>query len=230
MLGDDDCSGLKRKWLAPKVMTTTRRATILIADDHTILADGLVSLLKDKFDVVGTVADGNLLIEAAERLRPDVIIADINMPSTSGLEALTRLKKRGIDSKFIILTMQGEAEIATRAMRAGASGFLLKHSAGEDLVDAIQEVLMGRVYLTPAVTRQVLDTLKSPAGVAPIELTPRQIDVLRLIVEGRRMKEIAAILDLSTRTVETHKYEMMRALGVQSTAELVRYALQNRLA
>ncbi len=211
-------------------MSTTRRATILIADDHTILAEGLVSLLKDKFDVVGTVADGNLLIEAAERLRPDVIIADINMPSTSGLEALTRLKKRGIDSKFIILTMQGEAEIATRAMRAGASGFLLKHSAGEELVDAIQEVLIGRVYLTPAVTRQVLDTLKSPAGVATIELTPRQIDVLRLIVEGRRMKEIAAILDLSTRTVETHKYEMMRALGVQSTAELVRYALENRLA
>lgn len=211
-------------------MSTTRRATILIADDHTILAEGLVSLLKDKFDVVGTVADGNLLIEAAERLRPDVIIADINMPSTSGLEALTRLKKRGIDSKFIILTMQGEAEIATRAMRAGASGFLLKHSAGEELVDAIQEVLIGRVYLTPAVTRQVLDTLKSPAGVATIELTPRQIDVLRLIVEGRRMKEIAAILDLSTRTVETHKYEMMRVLGVQSTAELVRYALENRLA
>lgn len=211
-------------------MSTTRRATILIADDHTILAEGLVSLLKDKFDVVGTVADGNLLIEAAERLRPDVIIADINMPLTSGLEALTRLKKRGIDSKFIILTMQGEAEIATRAMRAGASGFLLKHSAGEELVDAIQEVLIGRVYLTPAVTRQVLDTLKSPAGVATIELTPRQIDVLRLIVEGRRMKEIAAILDLSTRTVETHKYEMMRALGVQSTAELVRYALENRLA
>ena len=211
-------------------MTTTRRATILIADDHTILAEGLVSLLKDKFDVVGTVADGNRLIEAAERLRPDVIIADINMPSTSGLEALTRLKKRGIDSKFIILTMQGEAEIAAKAIRAGASGFLLKDSAGEELVNAIQEVLMGRVYLTPAVTRQVLDTLKSPAGVATVELTPRQIDVLRLIVEGRRMKEIATILDLSTRTVETHKSEMMRALGVQSTAQLVRYALQNRLA
>ena len=115
-------------------MSTTRRATILIADDHTILAEGLVSLLKDRFDVVGTVADGNLLIEAAERLRPDVIIADINMPSMSGLDALTRLKKRGVDSKFIILTMHGEAEIAARAMRAGASGFLLKHSAGEELV------------------------------------------------------------------------------------------------
>ena len=211
-------------------MNQMRRATILIADDHTILAEGLVSMLKDQFDVVGTVADGNLLIEAAERLRPDVIIADINMPTTNGLEALTRLKKRGVASKFIILTMQSEADIAARAMRAGASGFLLKYSAGEELVGAIQEVLHGRVYLSPAVTRDVIDTLNHPAGGPRIELTPRQIDVLRLIVEGRRMKEIASILDLSTRTVETHKYEMMRTLGVQSTAELVRYALQNGLA
>ena len=204
-----------------------RRPTVLIADDHTILAEGLVSLLQDTFDVVGTVADGSLLIETAERLRPDVIIADINMPTISGLEALTRLKKRGVDSKFIILTMQGEASIATRAMRAGASGFLLKHSAGEELLGAIQEVLHGRFYLTPAVTREVLDTLKSETGEPTIELTPRQREVLRLIVEGRRMKEIGAILHLSTRTVETHKYEMMRVLGVQSTAELVRYALQH---
>ena len=211
-------------------MTQMRRATILIADDHTILAEGLVSMLKDQFDVVGMVADGNLLIEAAERLRPDVIIADINMPTTNGLEALTRLKKRGVASKFIILTMQGEADIAARAMRAGASGFLLKYSAGEELVGAIQEVLHGRVYLSPAVTKNVIDTLNHPAGGPRIELTPRQVDVLRLIVEGRRMKEIASILDLSTRTVETHKYEMMRTLGVQSTAELVRYALQNGLA
>jgi DNA-binding NarL/FixJ family response regulator len=213
-----------------KFLTQMRRATILIADDHTILAEGLVSMLKDQFDVVGTVADGNLLIEAAERLRPDVIIADINMPTTNGLEALTRLKKRGVASKFIILTMQSEADIAARAMRAGASGFLLKYSAGDELVGAIQEVLHGRIYLSPAVTRDVIDTLNHPAGVPRIELTPRQIDVLRLIVEGRRMKEIASILDLSTRTVETHKYEMMRTLGVQSTAELVRYALQNGLA
>ena len=208
-----------------------RRPTVLIADDHTILAEGLVSLLKDKFDVVATVADGDLLIEAAVRLRPDVIIADINMPTMNGLEALTRLKQRGVDSKFIILTMQSEAEIATRAMRAGASGFLVKHAAGEELVGAIQEVLHGRVYLTPAVTREVLDTLKRQATAEPtIELTPRQREVLSLIVEGRRMKEIGAILNLSTRTVETHKYEMMRVLGVQSTAELVRYALENGVA
>lgn len=207
-----------------------RRATILLADDHTILTEGLVSLLKDRFDVVGTVADGRLLVEAAQRLRPDVIVTDINMPGMSGLEALAQLKKSGIDSRVIILTMHGEPEVATKAMRAGASGFLLKHSAGEELIDAIQEVLHGRVYLTPAVTKDVIEGLKRPAGEAEIELTPRQRDVLRLIVEGRRMKEIASMLEVSTRTVETHKYEMMRTLGVRSTAELVRYALQHGLA
>jgi two-component system, NarL family, response regulator NreC len=211
-------------------MTIMRRATILLADDHPILTEGLVSILKDRFDVVGTVADGQTLVETAQRVRPDVIITDLNMPGMSGLDALTRLKKSGIDSRIIILTMHGEADIAAKAMRAGASGFLLKHSAGEELVDAIQEVLHGRVYLTPAVTKDVIDALKSPSGEPTIELTPRQRDVLRLIVEGKRMKEIAAILDLSTRTVETHKYEMMRTLGVQSTAELVRYALQHGLA
>jgi DNA-binding NarL/FixJ family response regulator len=207
-----------------------RRPTILLADDHTIVAEGLVSILKDRFDVVGTVADGQTLVEAALRLRPDVVIADINMPGMSGLDALVRIKKLRLDSRIIILTMHAEHGIAARAMRAGASGFLLKHSAGEELVDAIQEVLHGRVYLTPAVTRDVIETLKRPAGEATIKLTPRQRDVLRLIVEGRRMKEIAAILDLSTRTVETHKYQLMRVLGVQSTAELVRYALQHNLA
>jgi DNA-binding NarL/FixJ family response regulator len=211
-------------------MTLQRRATILLADDHAILTDGLVSLLQADFDVVGTVADGDLLVEAAQRLRPDVIIADISMPAMSGLDALDRLKKQGVDSKFIVLTMHSEPEVAARAMRAGASGFLLKQTAGDELVDAIQEVLHGRVYLTPAVTRGVIESLKSPTGPPRIELTLRQREVLRLIVEGRRMKEIGAMLDLSTRTVETHKYEMMRALGVQSTAELVRYALENGLA
>jgi len=211
-------------------MTTQRRATILLADDHAILTEGLVSLLRDQYDVVGTVADGNLLVEAARRLHPDVIIADISMPSVSGLDALERLKKHGVGSKFIILTMHNDPDVAARAMRAGASGFLLKHTAGDELLGAIEDVLQGRVYLTPAVTRGVIENLKSPAGPPKIELTPRQRDVLRLIVEGRRMKEIGAILDLSARTVETHKYEMMRALGVQSTAELVRYALQNGLA
>ena len=205
-----------------------RLPTVLIADDHKILTEGLVSLLKGRFDVVGTVADGHALVDAADRLRPDVIITDVNMPSLSGLDALSRLKRQGINSKVIILTMHGESGVAAQAIKAGASGFLLKDSAGEELVEAIESVLNGRVYLTPAVTRDVLETLQRP-DTAKIELTPRQRDVLRLIVQGHRMKEIAVTLSLSTRTVETHKYEMMRALGVQSTAELVRWAITNGL-
>ena len=208
---------------------TTRRPTILIADDHTIVAEGLVKLLSRRFDVVATVADGTALVEAAERLRPDIIIADLEMPFLSGLEALEQLKNRGVASKFVILTMHKEASVAARAMRAGASAFLLKHSAGNELIDAIDEVLDGRTYLSPAVTKDILAALDEGRG-DKIELTRRQRDVLRLIVEGRRMKEIAAILDLSARTVETQKYEMMRVLGVQSTAELVALAVKRDLA
>ena len=208
---------------------TTRRPTILIADDHTIVAEGLVKLLSRRFDVVATVADGTALVEAAERFRPDIIIADLEMPFLSGLEALERLTKRGVASKFVILTMHKEASVAARAMRTGASAFVLKHSAGNELIDAIDEVLDGRTYLSPAVTKDILAALDEGRG-DKIELTRRQRDVLRLIVEGRRMKEIAAILDLSARTVETHKYEMMRVLGVQSTAELVALAVKRDLA
>ena len=205
------------------------RPSVLIADDHTIVAEGLVKLLSRRFDVVATVADGTALIEAAERLRPDIIVTDLNMPSISGLDALEQLKQRGVASKFVILTMHREPSIAVKAMRAGASAFLLKHSAGNELMDAIDEVLHGRTYLTPAVTKDVLAAFDDKRG-HEVELTKRQRDVLRLIVEGRRMKEIAAILDLSARTIETHKYEMMRVLGVESTAELVALAVKKGLA
>ena len=185
--------------------------------------------MKDQFDVVGTVPDATHLIEAAGRLRPDVIVTDVSMPGLSGIEALRRLKADRSDTKVIVLTMHADAELATEAMRAGASGFLVKHSAGEELLTAIQEVLQGRNYLTPAVTKDVFARLSDPVKSAEPSLTPRQREVLTLIAKGRRMKEIAGILNLSTRTVETHKYEMMHALGVQSTAELVRYAVQQRL-
>jgi DNA-binding NarL/FixJ family response regulator len=155
-----------------------------------------------------------------------VIVADIAMPVMSGLEALRRLRAVKNDAKVIFLTMHTDAELATEAFRAGASGYVLKHSAGEELIAAIREVLQGRIYLTPLITKDVITTLTEPAPKPAMKLTPRQRDVLRLIAKGRRMKEIAAILELSTRTVESHKYEMMRSLGVESTAELVRYAIQ----
>jgi DNA-binding NarL/FixJ family response regulator len=202
------------------------RAKVMLADDHAIVAEGLANLLKEDFDLVATVGDGSELIDAAQRLRPDVIVADVAMPVMSGLEALRRLKAAKNDAKIIFLTMHADAPLAAEALRAGASGYVLKHSAGEELITAIREVLQGRTYLTPLITKDVLTTLTEPAPKPAAKLTPRQREVLRLIAEGRRMKEIAAILQLSTRTVETHKYEMMRSLGVNSTAELVRYAIQ----
>jgi DNA-binding NarL/FixJ family response regulator len=202
-----------------------RHAKVLLADDHTIVAQGLASLLRDYFDLVGTVGDGRALLDAARRLRPDVIVADMAMPVMDGLEALQRLKAARINAKVIFLTMHADAQLATEALRAGASGYVLKHSAGEELITAIQEVLQGRTYLTPLIANDVLRSLMVPEQPAAVPLTPRQCEVLRLIAEGCRMKEIAATLQLSTRTVETHKYDIMRALGVQSTAELVRYAI-----
>jgi two-component system, NarL family, response regulator NreC len=207
-----------------------RSTTVLIADDHAIVAQGIASLLKAHgFDVVGTVGDGQQLVTEATRLRPDVIVTDVSMPGLTGLDVLARLKAERIDSRIIVLTMHNDGELATRALRAGASGFLLKDSAGEELVSAIEQVVQGRVYLTPAVTKDVMERMQTAPAVAGPPLTERQREVLRLIVEGRRMKEIAASLNLSTRTVETHKYEMMQVLGVHSTAELVRYALERRL-
>ena len=207
-----------------------RRSTVLLADDHAIVLEGLARLLREHdFDVVDTVGNGDLLLEAARRLRPDVIVTDLSMPGLSAVGVLARLKAERIDSKVIVLTMHDDADLATVAMREGASAFLLKESAGDELLAAIRQVLQGRVYLTPALTKGVMERMAGFPGTAEPQLTPRQRDVLRLIVKGQRMKEIAANLGLSTRTVETHKYEMMQALGLHSTAELVRYALDRRL-
>jgi len=207
-----------------------RLKTVVVADDHTIVREGLVALLRDhQFDVVGSVGDGRQLLDAARRHRPDVIVTDISMPGLSGLEVMPHLKTASPDTRVIVLTMHQDAELAARALRAGASGFLLKDSAGEELVNAVHQALQGRVYLTPVLTRDVMARMADTSASDGPKLTPRQLDVLRLVVEGKRMKEIGAILQLSSRTVETHKYELMSVLGVHSTAELVKYALQNRL-
>jgi DNA-binding NarL/FixJ family response regulator len=207
-----------------------RQTTILVADDHAIVKEGLVSLLKlQNFDLVGAVGDGIALLEEARRLRPDVIIADVSMPGLSGIEALERITAEKLPCKVILLTMHRDADLAARAVRAGACGFLLKDGAGDELVAAIEQVTQGRLYLTPAVTREVMDRMTRSSEDDPPELTARQREVLRLILAGHRMKEIGNLLDLSPRTVESHKYEIMDLLGVHSTAELVRYALEHRL-
>jgi DNA-binding NarL/FixJ family response regulator len=207
-----------------------RHPTILLADDHAIVTDGLARILKEAdFDVVGAVRDGQQLLDAAARLRPDVIITDLSMPGLTGLDALARLRTEHIQSKVIVLTMHHDADLATDAIRGGASGFLLKESAGDELLTAVRHALAGKVYITPTVTQEIMERMAVPAKAKAPQVTPRQRDILRLLVQGQRMKEIAATLGLSTRTVEGHKYQMMEALGVTSTAELVRYALERRL-
>ena len=204
------------------------RARVLLADDHAIVADGLHSLLKDRYDLVGTVGDGQALVDAALEQKPDVIVADIGMPVLTGLQAWQRLSGSGIPSRIIFLTMHADPQLAAEAFRSGASGYLLKHSAGEELIAAIEEVRQGRAYMTPMITREVIRSLGSTAR-RPPRLTQRQSDVLRLLADGMRMKEIAAALKLSVRTIETHKYEMMQTLGVRSTAELIQVAIRNDL-
>lgn len=201
------------------------RPRILLADDHTMFAQGLQSLLEDEFELVGTVADGQALVETAHQFDPDVIVVDISMPVLNGFEAIRQLKKEGISARIIFLTMHMDDSLVAEAFRCGASGYVLKHSAGEDLVSAIRQVLAGHDYVTPLVVKGVA----RPASIdraQNLRLTPRQREVLQLIIEGHTMREIAARLGISTRTAESHKYEMMESLGVESTAELIQYALK----
>jgi DNA-binding NarL/FixJ family response regulator len=204
---------------------------VLLADDHVIVAQGLELLLKDSFNLVGTVRDGRALLETAARLKPDVIIADISMPLLNGLDAVRQLKSDGIEAKVIILTMHADPHLAADAFRAGASAFVLKNSAGEELIQAIHEILQGRAYVTPLIAKDMITVLmeaKSEGG-SEAKLTSRQREVLQLVAEGRTMKEVAGILNISARTAETHKYEMMSVLGVRTTAELIQYAIRLRL-
>lgn len=204
-----------------------KRAKVLLADDHKIVAQALANYLRTEFELVGIVDDGQKMLEQARKTNPDVIVADITMPQLTGLEALRKLRAEGMECKVIFLTMHGEPPLAAEALRAGASGYLLKHSAGEELIAAIHEVLDDKVHLSPLIAKQVLSELSTNRH--RDRLTPRQREVLRLIAGGMSMKQAAAELKISPRTIEFHKYEMMEVLGVQSTAELVQYAVYSGL-
>jgi DNA-binding NarL/FixJ family response regulator len=202
---------------------------VLLADDHTVVAEGLRGLLEPHFEVVGIVADGRELLAAARALDPDVVVLDISMPSLNGIDAARQMRSANSRAKVVFLTMHREVAYAARALEAGASGFVLKHSASSELVTAVQEALQGRKYITPQIAGDLLESLRrgTPAGAEALkELTPRQRDVLQLVAEGRSAKEIAALLRISRRTAEFHKARLMDTLGVQSTAELVQYAIR----
>ncbi len=204
------------------------RPRVLIADDHVSVADGLGRLVSEVGDLVGVVQDGVQLVARALDLRPDVIVSDISMPGLSGMDAMRQLKARQLPSRFIFLTMHTEARLAAEALRSGASGYLIKHSAGEELLTAIKVVVNGGTYLTPHLTKGVIQGLASPDP-SDRSLSPRQLDVLRLIAEGKRMKEIAGELRLSVRTVEDHKRHLMEVLGLETNADLIRFAVKQHL-
>jgi DNA-binding NarL/FixJ family response regulator len=209
-----------------------KKVRVLLADDHKIVAEGLRSLLEPEFELVGTVEDGRELLKAAERLKPDVIVVDISMPWLNGIEAVRQIKKTEPDVKVVFLTMHADVSYATSAFEAGASGYVLKHSAPEELITAIQDVTKGQAYVTPMIAGELMQSYKDGAHLKRDEagkLTPRQREVLQLFAEGESAKEAASILNVSTRTVEFHKYRMMDDLGIKSSAELVRYAIKHNI-
>jgi DNA-binding NarL/FixJ family response regulator len=201
---------------------------VLIVEDHKVVAEGLVRLLGDRFHVVDTLNDGRLVLETVSRLRPDLAVLDISLPNVSGLDVLRQIRKAGIATRSIVLTMHADPNLAVEALSAGAAGFVLKESSGDELVTALQVVLGGGTYLASELTREIVTVM---VGGEPdrVELTAQQRQVLRLIVSGQRAKEIASALDISTRSVEAIKYKTMQQLDVHSTAELVRYAVEHRL-
>ncbi|CUQ65671.1 MAG: response regulator transcription factor [Nitrospira sp.] len=214
-----------------------KKPRVLLADDHALVLAGLRRLVEDSCEVVGTVEDGRSLIEAAQRLEPDLILLDIAMPLLNGIDAARQIRKLCPDTKLIFLTMQTSPTYATEAFQAGASGYLLKRSAPMELPLAIEAVLRGQHYLTPAIAKPVLeralkpdDPSTLPIKGSPADLTPRQREVLQLIGEGKATKEIAALLNISVKTVEFHKARLMEELGFHSTAELMRYAIAQGLA
>lgn len=209
------------------------RPRVLLADDHRMVAEGLKALLPDEFELVGVVEDGRAMIAAAEKLRPDVIVADISMPNLNGFEALARLRKSHPKIKVVFLTMHQNAAYARRALEAGASAFVVKHAAPEELVLAIHAALGGKTFITPSLTKQLVEQAERGArsgNDGAKSLTPRQREILQALAEGRSAKEIACDLAISARTVEFHKYQIMEMNELHSMAELIHFAIKHGIA
>lgn len=204
---------------------------ILLADDHTMLLEAFRRLLEGKCEVVGAVSDGRALLREAPVLKPDVLVVDIGMPLLNGLEAGRQLKEMLPSVKLIFLTMNEDSDLAAEAMRSGASAYLLKSSAASELFRAIQDVLKGKTYVTPKIARGMEQAfIRYPRGRRHQKsLTARQREVIQLLAEGKSMKEAADFLNVTPRTVAFHKYRIMEELGLKTSADLVQFAIKNRI-
>jgi len=206
-----------------------KRVRVLLADDHRLLIDALKGVLQPQFDVVGTVTDGRALLEAADKLRPDIIVLDIAMPHLNGLDAGRQLKRKMPGVKLIFITMNEDSYLVGEAFRAGASAFVLKQAAGFELTDAIEQALKGGSFISPQAAKGLRDiALRDPKNRqhSP-EPTARQREVIQLLAEGRSMKEVAHVLKITKRTVASHKYSVMDLLQIKTNAELVQYAIKH---
>jgi DNA-binding NarL/FixJ family response regulator len=210
-----------------------KKPRLLLADDHTILVEGLKALLAPEFDVVATARDGRTVLEAAKEYQPEIILLDISMPGLNGIEAARRLGQSNPDAKLIILTMHGDLSFVRAAFEAGACGYVLKQSAATELVTALREVDTGRRYVSSLILERLgtetLTFLRRPPKVSG-DLTTRQREVLQLVAEGRVRKEIAQILGVSVKTVEFHKQKITEKLGIHTDAELTAYAIRHGIA
>jgi DNA-binding NarL/FixJ family response regulator len=206
------------------------KARILLADDHTLVAEAFKRLLEPEFEVVGTVADGRALLRAAAQLQPDLVLVDLNMPLLNGLDASEQLKQSLPRIKIIVLTMNEDPEIAAETLGKWASGYLLKKSAGSELLKAVHDVLAGGKYVTPALQGGLAEIASRDSGAGGARtLTQRQREVLQLLAEGHTMKEAAAILHVAARTVAFHKYRIMHDFGLENNSELLRFAIKQKL-
>ena len=208
-----------------------KRTSILLADDHSMFCSALQKLLEPEYEIVGCVGDGLALVKTALELRPDVVLVDVGMPLLNGLDAGRELKRATPRVKLIFLTMNPDTDVASEAFRIGASGYLLKNSQSEELLQAIRNVVRGLSYVTPQISRAMEDSfIRDPASLSrPRHLTDRQRAILQMLAEGKSMKEIAFILNITQRTVRFHKYRIMDELGITTNAELVQYAIKHSI-
>ena len=204
---------------------------VLLADDHLLLAESLTRFLQMNFEVIGVAHDGNTMLDLACQYKPDVVVADISMPQLDGLEAARIIRKELRSTKILFLTMHTDIPMVENAFRAGASGFMTKTTNSDELLRAIQTVAKGETYIAPMLAGELIEvlTIPNPEHQPAAALTTKQRQIVQLLAEGKTMKEAAGTMNISTRTAESHKYEVMRRLGVKTTAELIRYALRINL-